>query len=499
MKAAYYPNAGPQLAEIMTVLLKHFSRPEQINARSTRKSRTAAIQAAIAASNVAAVRALVKAGADLDIKDHSGATLLDLAVSQFYINVQGANPQRQASKGDRLQQCLEIISIIAEAAHWPEQIERGMALKQLLTSTKGLIGRMMHVPHFLSEQEGLHKVLATIVAETMHATLEHMDLSALVDTRRQLELILGPVFHVELRLIVERVDTIQNLGTDAEPTTNEEIKEEALRRLPVLKDLNLAMFNRLKQASLFECILEAERRASFNAQSPFGGTGFWKFARSGKREDLPYDHRYVTYPETLLECWTSLIKEDSLNLKNRANRDFVVRTFRLLQIRSKQQAEGQFPLSEFNAEFRKFHFRNLLALDHEVQAVELLACPGLVWGCRCMRNEIGTIPLHLVRKLNDNIGHEMKQQGVTNTYENLLEYYDRKVEEVQRKKAQSVWKREVLESEPKVETSSNYRVLVENTFKKLIKALKWGWLHKAEHLASRNTSEGLKDCEEKIL
>src|SRR6202012_2112707 len=61
MKAAYYPNARPQLAEIMTVLLKHFSRPEQINARSTRQSRTAAVQAAIAATNVAALRALVKA------------------------------------------------------------------------------------------------------------------------------------------------------------------------------------------------------------------------------------------------------------------------------------------------------------------------------------------------------------------------------------------------------------------------------------------------------
>ena len=127
------------------------------------------------------------------------------------------------------------------------------------------------------------------------------------------------------------------------------------------------------------------------------------------------------------------------------------------------------PLLTYNAEFRKFHFQDLLALDHEVNAAELLAAPGLSWHCRCMRDKIGTIPLHRVKVLNDSIEAQGDQYSDADYLENLLEYYDRKMEEMQQRKALEAWKHKLLKSELEVEEANRgAEIEIRDSFQHLI-------------------------------
>jgi len=443
MKAGYYPGAGPQLSEILSLLLKKFPRVEQLNARSSRKSKTAAIQGAIAANNVAAVRAFVQAGADLTIRDPSNNSLLDLAINAFYTEFGQSKNVKKKSKDEQLGRCLDIISILSEAAPWPMMLERSIVFQTLLAETKEVVDLMMLVPHFISEKCRLHVVLSQIVAQHVPVVLNG-DLLALMETRRQLDRILRPVFQVELRLLFHLIEDPACAGIDISWKSDEMSKAKAIEKLPILKQFNLATYNRLKQASLFECMLEGERRAPFNPESPLGRTGFWKFARSGNREDLLYDHKYVIYPESLLECWSSVITADYLEFDSPEAKLMVMKFAQTLRIRAKEMTDGIWPLSRYDQDFTRFHFREVLGLDVEIESESLEGVLGLSWHCRCMRGRIGTLSVQVAQELDEVMTQaavDRKQDGIS------PEYYKKKELEVEEEKAASEWKRLVLESE----------------------------------------------------
>ena len=447
LKAGYYPNAGPQMREVLPLLLKKFSHPEQLNARSARASKTAAIQAAIQASNASAVKLFIEAGADLTIKDHKDLTLIDLAIHKFHKEYQESKSEKKHRKDKKLDGCLEVISILSRAASWPPMAARSIVVEKLVKVTKGLIDIMMKVPHHISEQYQMHEILAQVAQPHVNAVMDAQDVLTLEDTRRQLERLLNPVFYVELSFIIVLTEHAAYPGLDIERGNDSSTKVRALELRPVLKELDLAKFSRLKDACLLECILEAERNTPFNSDRPYGEWGFWKFARSAKPEDLFYDHRYVTYPQSLLECWKGLILSDALTFDNPEDRSLVIRFIWTLRVRAKQLYDGIWPLQPYDREFTQFHFRDIIGLpDKEISATHLDGAPGVNWGCRCMRHKIGTQSREAAIELNEEMsksGHVREPWALSS---GTFDYYTQKAKQMETKAEQSQWKSFVLES-----------------------------------------------------
>jgi ankyrin repeat protein len=119
--AASVKSGDPRTPKLFQLLLKKFGSSEQINARAARKSRTTALQAAVQSHNVAAIKALIKAGADVTVLDPGGATVLDIATTNLQKLLKGQSTLLRRDLEFEIAEALETISLISESGSWPAQ------------------------------------------------------------------------------------------------------------------------------------------------------------------------------------------------------------------------------------------------------------------------------------------------------------------------------------------------------------------------------------------
>ena len=181
-----------------------------------------------------------------------------------------------------------------------------------------------------------------------------------------------------------------------------EIKyDEVIARIPMLHDLTLERFIELQQASMLEFCVDQVRELGVIGEDD--SMAFWRsfqpFAESGDRTKLPYDPRFVRYPEGLLQWYQRALKDELLNLQDPKDESLVINFLDILQQRADLLARGTVSLAPFDQSFCDFHFNTVFA--HKLQISEIQATVLTVWSCRCMHGKIGELALEVLRYMDE--------------------------------------------------------------------------------------------------
>ncbi|KFY22788.1 hypothetical protein V493_06319 [Pseudogymnoascus sp. VKM F-4281 (FW-2241)] len=452
--AASVHHDDPTILEIFQLLLNKFGTLEHINARSSREARSTALQAAVQAHNVWAIKALIKAGADVAMLDTSGSSMLDIATSSLQKLLRGQSNLSTRDLDLEVSRALETISLISEAGDWPVQFDWGSSIAAMLTVTKSLREAMMDIPHWECCSLGLGKLFGNIVAECLPKFPE--SLTQLEEFRRQLDRALQPLFFAELVFnIAPSLDVdLKSLGS-----VTSEVFDDVTKKLPILKNLNRAGLHELQQAAAFEYLLDYLRTHPARTEdSPQGSELLiqgaaddgdlnpqvaWEalrnFAETGEETKLPIDYRYVTYPQPLLEWYTKamdnkLLAGAGLCLENDADCVIVAQFIDIIKRRDELQRKGVKPLPPFDNEFRAFHFRDLQGRMLKFRDWNA----GLIvrWSCRCMRDQIGDLAIVFLAYINKCVGDgfQLEEKDFAKWHEIYKEKldYDIKVSRLER-------------------------------------------------------------------
>lgn len=400
------------MQEVFTLLLSHFSHSTYIDQRpvdADGEEGITAIQYAILGYNDAAVRMLINAGADLSIIGLYNDSLLDLAIQNFRDLQPGFAKMPRILREENIRRCQDIITAISQAAQWPAMEQRSEVLTELLSESKQLVDIMMELSHSVCEVLRLDDRLYALVTKHMDklSIPDESDMQRrfayLEDTRQQLNGVTAPIFRAELRFAMF---LRQDVTSEASGSSNQRIVDQwkkTIKKLPLLKSLPHSDWSHLRQASIFERLLEAERQIPLNLEAPVGASGFGLFARSAKPEDLPYPHQSVEYAMSLLGCWTKFFKNDTLYFESETDVVQVLRFIKILRMRGKQQRDGESLLEAFSLDFTTFHFRDLLGLEEEAESMDLGGALELDSKCRCMRRRIGRVTFEQVAKESEEL------------------------------------------------------------------------------------------------
>lgn len=428
---AFHP--APPEVEVFHLLLAKFCLPEQINGRATAKPYSTPIQVAIANHNLPAVKALIKAGVDLSVPDHYGQDSMALAIASINKRmIKETNLARKDIEND-LESAREIISVIAEQGNWPAQSKIGDIVSNILRDGGPIISLMRRLPHFQRQLLGLNGALTDIidkytnVLESLSGGLsERGSLTTMVELRRQLEQALKPIFFSEVMLDIRVVR-----DDDARSSvTSQEIKKSGvsgLTNLPILHNLTIKAFELLQQSAAFEFILD--QIISGTSHPPHGSEGddeiraqswanfFQKFAESHDQESLPYDWRFVRYPQSLLSWYEDPHLYKQLILRDEWDRQMIQRFTEILQRRADERARGERDLSGFDEEFRHFHFQLLHGSSLSLRRL----APVLAVACRCIcmkpGQKLGDIKMEKIRYLDSVLGESLASFGEDTTFE----------------------------------------------------------------------------------
>jgi hypothetical protein len=400
MVASSNMSADPRLPEVLRLLLEKFGTAELINTRATRLYRSTALQSAVQVHNVAAIKALVKAGADVAVLDTEGASLLDIATGSLQKLLRGQSELSKRDLDRDISRALETISLVSEVGSWPSQCDWGTSIASMLAVAKPLMDLMMTIPHWKSRALDFDLKLGRIVQRYMRKFPE--DLPSMEEFRRQLDQALQPLFFAELFFGISsstEID-IRTLGCEDNGTY-----ETVISRLPMLKNLSLPRFTDLQQAAAFEYILDYVRThptAVIKEGRSYEWESFRSFVESGDETKLPIHPRYIRYPQSLLFWYSKAVEDGILALETGEDRARVAYFVEILKQRASAQRKGLKTFPDFDSEFRAFHFRELqprVLNFHTLHGTILMRTE-----CRCKRKEIGGLSIEYLRYMNQCIG-----------------------------------------------------------------------------------------------
>jgi len=448
--AASVNHDDPSTPEIFHLLLQKFGTPEHLNARATRESRSTALQAAVQAHNVWAVKALIKAGADVAMLDMEKNSMLDIATSSLQRLLKGESNLSSRDLDLEISRALETISLISEAGNWPIQFRWGESITRMLAVTKELREAMMDIPHWKSRSFDWDQLLGQTVAKHIEELPE--ELIGLEEFRRQLDRALQPLFFAELvfRIAPSFAVDLRTLGDRTSDTF-----DVITTKLPILRNLSRAAFMELQQAAAFEYLLDhlrthpptpkdesnldeiPELRVRHGPDDGINSDHAWEsfrtFAETGDETKLPIDYRYVRYPQPLLEWYlkavdNKLLGHSGLTLDTEEDKGMVSQFIGILTQRKALHAKGIKPLPPFDSEFRAFHFRDLQG--RMLRFKDLNAGLLCRWSCRCMRDPIGELAIEFLEYMDRCVddGFEVSEQDYVHWHKKYKERLDHDVE-----------------------------------------------------------------------
>ncbi|MCJ1282090.1 hypothetical protein MMC26_001413 [Xylographa opegraphella] len=416
----------PRMPELFRLLLQHFGNPDEVNCRATTESRSTPLQAAITGHNVPAVKALLKAGADVSIIDSRDQTTLDLAIAQLQSLIYTNSDLSRRDIETDVARALEIISLISEAGSWPKQFDWGVQITAMLQVATPLMEVMMELPHWKNMSLGLEQSLASIIAQyNLHIPTQ--DIRENVEYRRQLHSAIQPLFYAELafRMTPSKRQVLNRAGSKA-GSSYHFIKS----KLKILSNLTLERLVELQQAALFEYCLDQMRDLGLAGEScPDGWLAFKEYAETGNREKLPIDARFIVYPETLLEWWQWARSQDLLNIEEPADEVMADSFIEILQRRATAQAEGETRLPALDTVFRDFHFNKIHNYDKQLNLTDIQSGILTVWACRCMQSKhmIGDLAIEVISYMDECI--QAEESFVFHGDVNLVQYFKKKLHE----------------------------------------------------------------------
>lgn len=403
----------PAEVEVFHLLLQKFCLPQHVNAPATTKPYSRPIQVAIFNHNLPAVKALIKAGVDLSVPDHFGEDSMTLAIRSINkLMVKETKLARRDVERD-LNNALAIISAIADERDWPTQFKIGAVVSNILEEGAPLISVMRQLPHIQRQRLGLNGALTKVIdhsafswASLSEGLSQQENFATMTELQRQLDQALKPIFFSEVALDIFVISDV-NASANFTP---QQIREKTQAQIPILDHLTIKAFEMLQQSAAFEFILEQIHLGITDPLHTLQGDDelraqtwvnyFRDFAETEDKEKLPYDWRFVRYPQTLHSWYQDRHLRRQLNLDGERDRQMIERFEDVLQRRADERARGDRKLSGFDEEFRDFHFNLLHGSRLSLQRLD----PVLRVGCRCIcmkpGKELGDISMEKAQFLN---------------------------------------------------------------------------------------------------
>lgn len=271
----------------MGFLLSRYREKDQIDAKAA--TTATALQFAIGAQNLPAVKALLEAGADIDILGPKGTTTLQLAkdfvpktsLAELYLPASG-----RTVAGSNRRRGLEIVALIESAKEWSDESKIRSIILPLYRELLPYLQQLESISHEESKQLGIQGIVCEIVGR--HTAVDDHSSWGLEKIQQQINGIIQPWFYSEILF------QFYSAPFEFPPT---KVTLQKIRRItPWLEKLNDIQLLELQQAAKFEFILDQlyqMERDNEPLLATYSTSMFTSYATSGKLEDLPTTTRNI--------------------------------------------------------------------------------------------------------------------------------------------------------------------------------------------------------------
>ena len=164
--------------------------------------------------------------------------------------------------------------------------------------------------------------------------------------------------------------------------------------------------------------------------------GLSRFAHSGDPAHLPFDHRFVRWPPTLLDWYVRAIQDDQVKL-TASEKEEVAGYVGILYSRRAAQSRGEAVLPPFSPAFKRLHFEQIQPEKLDYDAVCL--SPILFYRCRCFRDKISSWTVSSVEQ-NSRAAESFRTFFETDPIGDLCKTKER---EIKHKSEEMEWKKRI--------------------------------------------------------